>query len=195
MKILRLLIAVALAACFAGAAVAAERTSGAAIRMFLRDYLIGPGDILEISVWKEEALTKNLSVLPDGKINFPLIGEVAAAGRTVAQLKKEIATRLVRFVPDPVLSVNVQQVNSLIIYVIGRVNKPGRFTLNTNINVLQALAMAGGLDSFAKRDQVKIFRSVRGKVMIYTFDYDDVSAGRNLQQNITLIRGDVVVAR
>jgi polysaccharide export outer membrane protein len=94
-----------------------------------------------------------------------------------------------------VLSVGVQQINSLMVYVIGRVNNPGRFELNTNINVLQALAMAGGLDSFAKRDQVKIFRSIKDKVLIYTFDYDDVSAGRNLRQNITLMRGDVVLAR
>ena len=195
MKFFRLLLVVAIVGSVAGAAMAAGKASRKVNGTLPRNYLIGPGDVLEISVWKEEALTKNLSVLPDGKINFPLIGEVAAAGKTVAQLKKEIATRLVRFVPDPVLSVGVQQVNSLMIYVIGRVNKPGRFVLNTNINVLQALAMAGGLDSFAKRDQVKIFRSVSDKVMIYTFDYDRVSAGRNLRQNITLMRGDVVVAR
>jgi polysaccharide export outer membrane protein len=195
MKLFRFLIVVALTVCFACAAMASERASGTATRVPLRDYLIGPGDILEISVWKEEALTKSMSVLPDGKISFPLIGEVVAAGRTVEQLKKEIETRLVRFVPDPVLSVGVQQINSLVVYVIGRVNNPGRFDLNTNINVLQALAMAGGLDSYAKRDQVRIFRSIKDKVQIYTFDYDDVSAGKNLRQNITLMRGDVVLVR
>jgi polysaccharide export outer membrane protein len=195
MKILRLLVVVALVGCMAGTAIADEKTSGKVAGAAQVDYLIGPGDVLEISVWKEEALTKSLIVRPDGKISFPLIGEVVAAGKTVAHLKKEIENRLVRFVPDPVLSVGVQQVNSLMIYVIGRVNKPGRFVLNANITVLQALAMAGGLDSFAKRDQVKIFRSVTGKVLIYNFDYDDVSAGRNLRQNITLARGDVVVAR
>jgi polysaccharide export outer membrane protein len=191
MKIFRLLIAVALTFCLAGPVMAAEKATGTA----LHDYQIGSGDILEISVWKEEALTKNLSVLPDGKISFPLIGEVVAAGKTVAQVKEEIASRLVRFVPDPVLSVGVQQVNSLIVYVIGRVNKPGQFALNANIDVLQALSMAGGLDSFAKRDQVRIFRRVKDRFLIYTFDYDDVSVGRNLQQNITLMRGDVVLAR
>lgn len=195
MKIVRLWVAVALVVCMAGSAMAAGKTSGKATSVYLRDYRIGPGDVLEVSVWKEEALTKNLIVLPDGKINFPLIGEVVAAGRTATQLKKEIATRLVRFIPDPVLSVGVQQVNSLKIYVIGRVNKPGQFVLNNNITVLQALAMAGGLDSFAKRNKVKIFRTAKDKVLIYNFDYDDVSAGRDLQQNITLMRGDVVVAR
>ena len=195
MKILRFWMVVALVACVAGTAVAAESASGKAAGAVQSDYRIGPGDILDISVWKEEALTKNLSVLPDGKISFPLIGEVVAAGRTVAQLKKEIAARLVRYVPDPVLSVGVQQVNSLMIYVIGRVNNPGRFALNANIDVLQALSMAGGLDSFAKRDQVKIFRRTKDKFLIYSFDYDDVAAGKNLKQNIALMRGDVVVAR
>jgi polysaccharide export outer membrane protein len=195
MKILRLMAIVVLTGCVAGTAMAAGKTSGDVTGVFMRNYLIGPGDVLEISVWKEEALTKNLIVLPDGKINFPLIGEVVAAGRTVGQLKNEIATRLERFVPDPVLSVGVQQVNSLKIFVIGRVNNPGQFVLNNSISVLQALAMAGGLDSFAKRDQVKIFRTAKGKVLIYTFDYDDVSAGKNLQQNIILRRGDVVLAR
>lgn len=174
---------------------AAEKVSRKTVATVQSDYLIGPGDILEISVWKEEALTKLLSVLPDGKISFPLVGEVRAAGRTVAQLKKEIATRLVRFVPDPVLSVGVQQVNSLMVYVIGRVNRPGRFELNANINVLQALSMAGGLNSFADRGDIRIFRNVRGRNLIYRFDYDQVSAGKNLAQNITLMRGDVVVAR
>ncbi len=195
MKILRLIAIVVLTGCVAEAAMAAGKTSGDVTGVFMRNYFIGPGDVLEISVWKEEALTKNLVVLPDGKINFPLIGEVVAAGRTVGQLKNEIATRLERFVPDPVLSVGVQQVNSLKIFVIGRVNNPGQFVLNNSISVLQALAMAGGLDSFAKRDQVKIFRTAKGKVLIYTFDYDDVSAGQNLQQNIILRRGDVVLAR
>ena len=158
-----------------------------------QDYTIGPGDVLEISVWKEEALTKLVNVLPDGKIAFPLIGEAMASGWTVAQLKKEIETRLSRFVPDPVLSVSVHQMNSLMIYVVGKVNRPGRFELNTNIDVLQALALAGGLNSFAKRGQIKVFRKNDGKTKIFDFDYDDVTEGKKLTQNIQLVRGDVVV--
>ena len=149
--------------------------------------------MLEISVWKEEALTKLVTVLPDGKITFPLIGEVMAGGWTVAQLKKEIETRLARFVPDPVLSVGVRQMNSLMIYVVGKVNKPGMFVLNTNTDVLQALAMAGGLNSFAKRGQIKVFRKHGGKTQIFDFDYDDVTDGKKLEQNIQLVRGDVIV--
>ena len=168
-------------------------TAGAAAQAIGQDYVIGPGDVLEISVWKEEALTKLVTVLPDGKISFPLIGEAMASGWTVAALKKEIETRLARFVPDTELSISVKQMNSLMIYVVGKVNKPDRFVLNTNVDVLQALAMAGGLNSFAKRGQIKIFRKHDDQTKIFDFDYDDVSEGKSLEQNIQLVRGDVIV--
>jgi len=158
-----------------------------------KDYLIGPGDVLDISVWKDETLTRSVVVLPDGKISFPLIGEVLASGKTVAQLKKEIAEKLSAFVPDVTLLFEVKQVNSMLIYVIGRVNNPGRFLLNVNVDVLQALSMGGGLTPFAKRDKIKIFRREGDKTHIFKFQYDDVVEGKNLEQNITLKRGDVVV--
>jgi len=157
------------------------------------DYVIGPGDLLDISVWKEEALTKLVTVLPDGKISFPLIGEVAAGGKTVGQLSRELERKLGKFVPDINLSVVVARVNSMLIYVIGRVNKPGMFELNTNINVLQALAMAGGLNPFAKGSKIKIFRKQSNQNQVFAFDYDDVAKGEKLEQNIPLQRGDVVV--
>ena len=173
--------------------VATAGVAGSADQAMGEDYVIGPGDVLEISVWKEEALTKLVTVLPDGKISFPLIGEAMASGWTVAALKKEIESRLSQFVPDPVLSLTVNQMNSLMIYVVGKVNNPGRFILNTNVDVLQALAMAGGLNSFAKRGQIKVFRKHDGKTKIFDFDYDDVSEGKRLEQNIQLVRGDVIV--
>ncbi|MBI5556855.1 MAG: polysaccharide biosynthesis/export family protein [Deltaproteobacteria bacterium] len=156
-------------------------------------YELGPGDVLDISVWKDEAQTKTVVVLPDGTISFPLIGEVMAAGKTVGQLKEEIRQKVSTFVPDPVLTVIVHQVNSMLIYVVGRVNNPGRFLLSTNINVLQALTMAGGLNPFAKRDKITIMREGAGETKIFTFNYDEVAAGENLTQNIRLRRGDVVV--
>jgi polysaccharide export outer membrane protein len=157
------------------------------------DYVIGPGDVLDISVWKDETLTKSVVVLPDGKISFPLIGQVVASGKTVAQLKKEIEKKISPYVPDVTLSFEVKQVNSMLIYVIGRVNNPGRFVLNVNVNVLQALSMAGGLNPFAKRDKIKVFRQERDKTHIYFFQYDGVVDGKHLEQNILLKRGDVVV--
>ncbi|SEM27898.1 polysaccharide export outer membrane protein [Syntrophus gentianae] len=158
-----------------------------------RDYLIGPGDVLEIAVWKDEALTKSPVVRPDGKISFPLIGELMAEGKTISQLKKEIEGSLSRYVPDVDLHVNVQQVNSMIVYVIGKVNNPGRLILNSQVNVLQVLATAGGLNPFAKRGDIKVFRQEGSKTRIIDFDYDDVVEGKHLEQNILLLRGDVVV--
>jgi len=157
-----------------------------------RDYTIGPGDILDISVWDNEALTRLVTVLPDGKIRFPLIGEVVVGGKTLADLEKELKQRIGTFVPAPDLTVMVQQVNSMLIYVIGRVNSPGRFALNTNIKVLQALTMAGGLNPFANRNKIKIFRDENGKTDIFQFEYDEVTEGKNLEQNIEIKRGDVV---
>jgi polysaccharide export outer membrane protein len=159
----------------------------------LAPYVIGPGDVLEISVWKDEALSRQVVVLPSGNISFPLVGEVTAAGKTVTALQEELTRRITRYVPDPVLTVGVQQVNSLMIYVIGRVNHPGRFVLNTEVNVLQALAMAGGLNQFAKKGKVLVFRENGGQTQIFNFDYGDVSMGEGLAQNIRLERGDVIV--
>ena len=156
-------------------------------------YIIGPGDVLDISVWKNEALTKLVTVLPDGRISFPLIGQMMAGNKTVAQLHQELEEKLNRFVPDVTLSLLVAQLNSAMIYVIGRVNNPGRFVLNSNVNVLQALSMAGGLNPFAKRGSIKIFREGQMKTYISEFDYDEVFKGRDLEQNIMLQRGDVIV--
>ena len=158
-----------------------------------QDYIIGPGDTLDISVWNNEALTKQVIVLPDGKIHFPLIGEVVVGGKTLVGLEKELKQKINTFVPAPDLTVMVQQVNSMLIYVIGKVNRPGRFALNTNINVLQALTMAGGLNTFAKRNKIKIFREENGKTDIFQFEYDKVTEGENLEQNVELKRGDIVV--
>jgi polysaccharide export outer membrane protein len=160
-------------------------------------YLIGAGDILAISVWKDEALTKDVVVLPDGTISFPLVGLLKAEGKTVAQLKAEIEERISQYVPEPVLSVEVKQVNSMLVFVIGRLNMlstvSGRLLLNANANVLQALAMTGGLNPFAKRNSIKIFRQEGGKTRIFPFHYDDVVEGKHLEENIELQRYDIIV--
>ncbi len=176
----------------AGARAVAENPAGSG-KTADPEYVIGHGDILNIDVWKDEALAKQVTVLPDGRIAFPLIGEITAGGKTVAQLRKEIEAGLKRFVPDPILNVEVGQVNSMMIYVIGKVNHPGRFVLNTNIDILQALAMAGGLNPFAKQDSIKVFRKNNQETSMYPFNYDEVSEGKQLSQNILLKRGDVIV--
>ena len=158
-----------------------------------QDYRIGPGDQLSIEVWKNKDLARLVTVLPDGKVAYPMVGEIVAAGKTVAQLQKEIEGKLSLFVKDAVITVEVRQVNSFQIYVIGHVKTPGRSLMTSNIDVLQALAIAGGSDNFAKMSRIKIFRREGGKTVIIPFDYDDVIAGKNLETNILLRRGDVVV--
>ena len=157
------------------------------------DYIIGPGDVLDISVWKDEALTRSCVVRPDGFISFPLIGDVRASGKTSQQLKLEIESRLIRYVPGLTLSLEIKQINSMIVYVIGKVNIPGRFVVNANIDVLQALSTAGGLNPFAKENNIKIFRKDKDETTIFPFQYDKVVDGKRLEQNIQLNRGDIVV--
>jgi polysaccharide export outer membrane protein len=156
-------------------------------------YQIGPGDVLDVSVWKDETLTRSCVVRPDGFISFPLIGDIPASGKTVFELKSEMEGKLKRFVPEVVLYIDVKQINSLIIYVIGKVNNPGRFIMVVDVDVLQALATAGGLNVFAKGRKIRIFRHGKNETTIFPFDYDEVVDGKHLEQNIHLRRGDVVV--
>ena len=156
-------------------------------------YQIGPEDILEISVWKEEGLKKEVLVRPDGGMSFPLIGEVHAAGKTAGQLKKEIAQRLEKFIPDPVVSIALLKVIGNKIYVIGKVNRPGEFPAGRYVDVLQALSMANGLTPFAAENDIKVMRKEGGKDIVFPFRYSEVKNGENLEQNIQLKGGDVVV--
>jgi len=157
------------------------------------DYRIGPGDQLSIEVWKDKDLARLVTVLPDGKVAYPMVGEVVAAGKTVAQLQKEIEGKLSLYVKGAVITVEVRQVNSLQIYVLGRVKTPGRILLTSNIDILQALGVAGGPDQFAKLSRIRVYRREGGNTVIIPFDYDDVVAGKNLESNILLRRGDVVI--
>lgn len=157
------------------------------------DYRIGPGDILEISVWKDQDLSRSVVVLPDGRIDFPLVGHFVAMGRTTNELQTEMEAKLKRYIPEPILTVIVQQANSMRIYVIGKVNRPGHFQLSGNLNVMQALAMAGGLNTFAKANDIQIYREEGAHTMVYPFAYEKVSGGKQMEQNIVLQRGDVIV--
>lgn len=157
-----------------------------------RDYLVGAGDILEISVWKEEGLTKEVLVRPDGGITFPLVGEVQAGGKTVDQINVDILKGLSSYLSEPAVNVAVKMVNQKF-YVVGKVNKPGEFVSPARIDVLQALSMAGGLTPFADDDDIRIIRHEGDRVVSFPFDYSAISNGENMEQNILLRRGDVVV--
>jgi polysaccharide export outer membrane protein len=156
-------------------------------------YLLGPEDAIEISVWKEPDLTKQLVVRPDGKITYPLIGEVQASGHTVKQLQEEISKRLEKYVTDAHVTVILLKAQNYKIYVTGKVNKPGDFMVGKPVNVMQAISMAGGLTPFASPGSIMVLRTVGGKEEVYPFNYKDVARGLMLEQNRTLLPGDVVV--
>ena len=112
-------------------------------------YQLGPEEVLMISVWKDEHLTKDAVVRPDGMISFPLVGDLPAAGHTVEDIRQDLAKRLSRYVPNPHVSVAIIKLQSYKIYVMGRVNKPGEYLIGHYTDVLQALSLAGGLTPFA----------------------------------------------
>ena len=156
-------------------------------------YQLGPEDVIEISVWKEPDLTKQLAIRPDGKISYPLIGEIQAAGKTVKQVREEISKRLEKFVTDAQVTVILIKTQYYKIYVMGKVNKPGEFLVGRPANVMQALAMAGGLTPFASPSKIVVLRRVGGTEQTFPFDYKSVSRGEFLEQNVILLPGDVVV--
>jgi polysaccharide biosynthesis/export protein len=156
-------------------------------------YVIGPGDVLSISVWKEEGMQQEVLVRPDGGITFPLAGEIQAGGLTTVALAEVLVKKLKKYIPHPNVTVSVLQSVSNKIYVIGKVNRPGEFTATGYMDVLQALTMAGGLTPFADSDDIKIIRRTKSGTKVKLFDYDDVVSGERLDMNIILKAGDTVV--
>ena len=156
-------------------------------------YLLGPEDTLEISVWKEPDLTKQLVVRPDGKISYPLIGEIQAAGGTVKQLQEEILKRLEKYVTDAHVTVILLKAQNYKIYVTGKVNKPGDFVIGRPVNVMQAISMAGGLTPFASPGSIMVLRTMGGKEEVFPFNYKEAAKGQFLEQDRRLLPGDVVV--
>jgi polysaccharide export outer membrane protein len=156
-------------------------------------YAIQPGDILEISVWKEEDLLRQVLVLPDGRLSFPLVGNVLAAGKSVTDLQALIKERLRKYIPDPVVTVSIQQLSGNKFYVTGKVMRPGEFVANRYMDVVQALGVAGGMTPFASANNIKILRRVNGELTAIPFRYGDIEKGKDLEQDIFLQSGDVVV--
>lgn len=158
-----------------------------------KEYLVKPGDQLLISVWKEEDLHQEVLVRPDGGFSFPLAGDLSAAGKSVELISKEVSARLQRYIPDLVVTVAITAINGNKIYIIGQVNNPGSFVMNPQVDVMQALSMAGGTTAFASLNDIKILRRTAAGQTVLPFRYNDVARGRNLSQNIMLESGDVVV--
>jgi polysaccharide export outer membrane protein len=157
------------------------------------DYALQPGDMLTVSVWKETDLSTDLVVRPDGGISMPLIGEVAAAGHTVEQIRSTIDQRLRKYIPDPTVAVIVKQAAGNQIFVLGKVNRPGNYPINRPVDVMQALSLAGGTTPFAALNDIRVLRRNGEQQITLRFRYGDVERGRDLEQNILLRSGDTVV--
>ncbi len=159
-----------------------------------RPYVVTPGDLLTIAVWKEPDLQgPGVLVRPDGTFSYPLVGQVDAKGKTVIEIEKIVTEKLKKFISDPVVTVSLQEIRGNKIYVMGQVARPGEFIVNPRVDVMQALSMAGGTTPFASLGNIIILRRANGQQQAIRFDYTSVSKGKDLNQNIELQVGDIVV--
>jgi len=158
-------------------------------------FVIGVSDVLSISFWRDPRMSADVVVRPDGMISLPLLNDVHAAGSTPAQLAVILAEAAVKFIADPDVVVMVKEIHSRRVFVLGNVVTPGMVTLSADMNVLQVIAVAGGLREYADKDNIVIIRTENGQEKRLKFNYDDVLKGKNVKQNVLLQPGDTVVVR
>jgi polysaccharide export outer membrane protein len=159
------------------------------------EYVIGAGDVLEILVWKNDALSKVVTVRPDGKISLPLVNDVQAAGLTPMELRGAISTELKKYKELPEVSVIVKETLSQVVYLMGQVTKPGPYPLGPNSTVIQVIAQAGGFTEFADRNNIIVLRRNPGsaKEQRIQVNYKSILAGRTVEGDITLKAGDTII--
>ena len=156
-------------------------------------YTIGSEDVLYIHVWKEETLSKTVSVRMDGKISMPLIDEIQAAGLTPLKLKEILTERLKEFVEIPTVTVIVMEANSFKVYISGKVKSPGVYRLRSETTLAQIISMAGGLGEWANQSKIIVIRKDNGKEKRFTINYKKIVQGKDLNSNITLKSGDTII--
>ena len=161
------------------------------------DYVIGVEDQLGVVFWREQDkhLTTDVVVRPDGKISLPMLNDIAAAGLTPEQLAGRVQLVAAKYIRDAVATVIVRQIHSRKVFVIGEVGRPGTLELGSEMNVMQALAQAGGFLEHAKKGDVVVVRTQNGREQRLKFNYKDVVRGKNLEQNIRLMPGDTILVR
>jgi polysaccharide export outer membrane protein len=157
------------------------------------EYKIGPQDVLIVDVWKEEGLTRTVPVRPDGKITLPLLNDIQAVGLTPMELAGIISEQLKKYITNPQVTVSVTEINSRRIYVNGEVLKAGAYSLLPHMTVLQALSSSGGFTQFARVKSIYVLRTDHGKQTKIPFNYKEAVSGKNPEQNIELLPGDVIV--
>jgi polysaccharide export outer membrane protein len=156
-------------------------------------YLLNAGDILDISVWKEEALNKTVAVLPDGSLSFPLAGSLQAKGKSINELERALKKKLEEYITDPVVTVVVASVNGNTVHILGKVQTPGSFVMNQQLTVMQALSLAGGLSTYAQENNIIVLRENNGKQTVMPVHYAKIKDGDDLSTNVVLESGDVIV--
>lgn len=183
-----------------GGQVATKTDPGAAEKSLLTvtsDYIIGPEDILEITVWKNADLSKQVQVRPDGRISLPLLGDISAVAKTPTQLTEEISSGLRSYMENPTISIMVKEVNSYQVYVLGEVNKPGKYPLKSKMTLLQGITVAGGFTQMAARNKIVVFRFTKEKegegLTKIKASYDDIVVRDGSSQNMELKPGDQIV--
>src|SRR6267378_4296430 len=158
-----------------------------------KDYIIGADDVLDVSVWKEQELTRSLQVRPDGKISMPLLGDVQAAGLTPGQLAQNVSDRLKKYLTAPQVTVILTQINSQRVYVTGEVKRPGAYPVLPGMTILQAISSAGGLTTFANSKKIFLMRDENHIQTKYPFSYKEVLDGRKAEENLPVKAGDTIV--
>lgn len=160
-------------------------------------YVLGPGDVIELRQWKNPDVSGRLRVLPDGTITVPLLGQVVAAGLTVKELRDKVATGLARFINQPqemqTLTISVDEFQGYAVSVLGEVNQPGHYQPGHYVTVLEALALGHGLTPYARGDEIHIIRRAAGQERRIPVSYEQLTKGRRGDMNLYLLRGDVVV--
>lgn len=172
----------------------AAAVSPAADTQALKDsYIMGPEDVIEVAVWKEPDVSRVVNIRPDGKISLPLINDIQAAGLTAEELKEKIREALSSYLDAPNVSVTVQQINSLKIFIQGEVTAPGVYLLKSNYNILQAIALARGFTTWAKKDKIVVFRKNGDQIITIPVNYQKIISGEDPAQNINLQRDDTIL--
>ncbi len=156
-------------------------------------YKLNQGDVLQISVWGEDSLQKEVRVLPDGSITFPLAGRVEVANATGPEIEKRITEKLKTYLPDPQVTVVISNIEGNRAYIIGKVLRPGAVLLTGPMTVMQAISQAGGLDRFADADSIKVLRGNTGTQTVLPVNYDKLIKGQDLSSNVLLNTGDTIL--
>jgi polysaccharide export outer membrane protein len=196
----RFLVAIAVLMTFLATGASAQQRAAAAqppaqkpkVSPMLEEYRIGPEDVLSISVWKNDAMSRVVPVRPDGMISLPLLDDVMAAGLTPTELRNLLAQRLTEYVPSPAVTVIVNDVKSFKVSVIGEVIRPARYELKSRTSVLDVLALAGGFNQFAARTRIVVLRQEGDRKIRIPFNYNRVTNGSD-EENVYLKPGDIVL--